>query len=99
MVLEAESAAAALALSESTKERIDLILTDLVMPVMDGSEMVAVLRRARPHVKVLFMSGYSGETIARRGGLPLDASVLEKPFSASALLHTVREALQGQALK
>jgi CheY-like chemotaxis protein len=99
MVLEAESAAAALALSESTKERIDLILTDLVMPVMDGSEMVAVLRRARPHVKVLFMSGYSGETIARRGGLPLDASVLEKPFSASALLHTVREALQGPPLK
>jgi two-component system cell cycle sensor histidine kinase/response regulator CckA len=98
-VLEAESAAAALALAESRPDRIDLVLTDLVMPVMDGSEMVGVLRRTRPNIKVLFMSGYSGETIARRGGLPEDASVLEKPFSASVLLHAVREALQAPALK
>jgi two-component system cell cycle sensor histidine kinase/response regulator CckA len=92
-VLEAESGAAALALAESTTRRIDLVLTDIVMPVMDGSEMVELLRRTRPHVKVLFMSGYSGDIIARRGGLPADADVLEKPFSASVLLRAVREAL------
>jgi two-component system, cell cycle sensor histidine kinase and response regulator CckA len=61
---------------------------------MDGPEMVAVLRRTRPQLKVLYMSGYSGETIAQRGGLPVDTPVLEKPFTASVLLQAVREALQ-----
>ena len=94
-VLEAESAAEALVLAGSTRDRIDLVLTDLVMPGMNGSDMAMELRQVRPEIKVLFMSGYSGEALARRGTLPEDTNVLEKPFSATVLLHTVRDALRN----
>ena len=73
---------------------IQLVVSDMVMPNMDGPEMVAVLRKTRPDLKVLYMSGYSGETIAQRGGFSVSTPVLEKPFTAFVLLRAVHQALQ-----
>jgi two-component system cell cycle sensor histidine kinase/response regulator CckA len=91
-VLEAADSDQALALAEHHSAQIDLVLTDVVMPVMSGPELVAVLRAARP-LKVLYMSGYTGADLSRRAALAADDTVLEKPFTASVLLDAVREVL------
>ncbi len=93
-VLEAMTGEAGLKLASASAPP-DLVLVDMVMPGMDGPEMVEALRQSLPDVKVLFMSGYSADTIARRGGLSIDSTVLEKPFNATVLLRAVRAALQG----
>ena len=93
-VLEASNGVEALQLVEQAKGTIQLVVSDMVMPNMDGPEMVAVLRKTRPDLKVLYMSGYSGETIAQRGGLSVSTPVLEKPFTAFVLLRAVHQALQ-----
>jgi CheY-like chemotaxis protein len=92
-VLEAASAGEALTIVEGHPGDVDLVVSDVVMPTMDGPEMVAILKKLRPHVKVLYMSGYAGDAIALRGGLDLTDTILEKPFTASVLLRAVREAL------
>lgn len=72
---------------------IHLILTDVVMPRLSGSEAVERLRAVRPQAKVLYMSGYTDGTVARRAGHDLGTSFIEKPFTAAALLRQLRELL------
>jgi CheY-like chemotaxis protein len=73
--------------------RIDLMLTDVVLPRMGGQALLQEARRLRPGLKVVFMSGYTDRVIADQGLLPEGATFLEKPFTPEALLRTVREML------
>jgi two-component system cell cycle sensor histidine kinase/response regulator CckA len=74
-------------------EPIDLLLTDLVMPEMNGRDLAARVLEAVPTVRVLFMSGYADEAVARNGALEAGAAYLEKPFSGRDLAHRVRQTL------
>jgi two-component system cell cycle sensor histidine kinase/response regulator CckA len=96
-VLEAGDVTEALALAEQHPGPIDLIVSDVVMPTMSGPELVARLRTIRP-VKVLYMSGYTGEDLSNRADFDETTIVLEKPFTASVLLQTVRGVLDDRAL-
>ena len=93
-VLEARSADEAIQLAESPSSKIDLLLTDVVMPGMDGHELSRRLASQRPALKVLYMSGYADDVLANRGGgTNHGTTLLQKPFSRSALLSKVREVL------
>jgi CheY-like chemotaxis protein len=93
-VLEAGGPAEALELAESFEGTIHLVLSDIVMPAMDGPDMVTVLMKMRPYIRVLYMSGYTGEALAERGGIDTEEDVLEKPFTATTLLKNVRDRLK-----
>ncbi|MEP6889034.1 MAG: response regulator [Nitrospirales bacterium] len=72
---------------------IHLLMTDLVMPRLGGCELAQRLRLQRPQVKVLYMSGYSDDTLLRQEGLPVGANFLQKPFTPEVLSCKVREVL------
>ncbi len=91
-VLTAGSALVAIELARMRDTSIDLVLTDVVMPVMSGAEMLPLLRAFRPGLKAIFMSGYAGEHITARG-LNVGDVLLEKPFSKTDLLQKIRSAL------
>jgi PAS domain S-box-containing protein len=91
-VLEAGSAADALALVGEF-DRIDLLITDVVMPDMGGPALAEQLVRNRPDLRVLYISGYAEEAIQRHGILPAGGMLLEKPFTADQLSRQVRESL------
>jgi two-component system cell cycle sensor histidine kinase/response regulator CckA len=76
-------------------KKIHLILTDVVMPQMSGKELAKRIKTLRPDVKVLFTSGYTGDTIAHHGILEPDIAFLQKPFSPRSLTLKVREVLDG----
>jgi PAS domain S-box-containing protein len=90
-VVEAASPEQALELCADAP--IDLILSDVVMPRMSGKELGDRCRETQPGVRLLFMSGYTGEIISRHGMLDEEVTVVEKPFSAEGLLAAVHEAL------
>jgi PAS domain S-box-containing protein len=92
-VLDAGSGEEALRVAGLHQSRIDLLLTDLVMPDMTGRELAGWLRVAEPPLRILYMSGYSDEAAVQRGELPAGSSFLQKPFSADYLLQAVRRAL------
>ena len=92
-VLEADNGEAALALAEGHAGGIDLLLTDVIMPVMGGPALAERLRVRRPRLRVLFMSGYNDTAIATQGVLAPGSTLIEKPFTADALAHLVREVL------
>ncbi|MBB3982598.1 two-component system cell cycle sensor histidine kinase/response regulator CckA [Sphingobium fontiphilum] len=77
-------------------EDIDLLISDVVMPTMDGPTMVAHARQARPDLPVLFMSGYAEEQLRRSIDIP-HVAFLPKPFSVSQLAEAARDALAGAA--
>ena len=77
--------------------RIDLLLTDVVMPVMNGRELSQRVRALKPEIKVLFTSGYTADAIAHHGVLEPGVDFLEKPFSLAAMAEKVRAALAGGA--
>jgi two-component system cell cycle sensor histidine kinase/response regulator CckA len=74
-------------------ERIDVVVTDVVMPQISGPELVERLDAIHPQLRVLFLSGYPIEVIRDRGNLPLGSAFLEKPFNADALARVVRALL------
>jgi two-component system cell cycle sensor histidine kinase/response regulator CckA len=92
-VLEADSPRAALDLYRGRARRPDLLLTDLVMPGRSGRDLARALRELDPELRVLFMSGYSPETIGDRA--PDEPELLQKPFSSQDLLEKVRATLDG----
>ena len=73
--------------------KIHLLVTDVIMPGMNGKELAERLRAERPDMKVLFMSGYTQNIIVQKGILPGDIHYIQKPFSLEALARKVREAL------
>jgi CheY-like chemotaxis protein len=72
---------------------IDLLLTDLIMPDMNGKELADRMRRRHPDLKVLFTSGYTADIIGRHGMLAADVAFLAKPFSPMELARKVRACL------
>jgi two-component system cell cycle sensor histidine kinase/response regulator CckA len=99
-VLVAMSGSSALEICERQEQPIDLLLTDVVMLEMQGSELVARAAVIRPGLTVLFMSGYVHQVIAGPDPVPGDPLVelIEKPFTAETLLLRVRGALDGAAI-
>jgi PAS domain S-box-containing protein len=92
-VLEASHGAAALQLLAGRAERPDLVMTDLIMPVMGGRELIAELRSRGLASKIVVISGYDEEAALRGEPLPTGAGYLEKPFTLEGLLQTVRSAI------
>ena len=88
-VLQAADGHQALTLAQQHPGPIDLLLTDVVMPQLSGPELARHLRRLRPHVAVLYMSGYADSRLARRGVDEPHVHLIHKPFEPSALLRTV----------
>ncbi|MGB6473620.1 MAG: PAS domain S-box protein [Candidatus Sulfotelmatobacter sp.] len=88
-VVEADDGKSALEWMESHPDLIDLLLTDVVMRRMSGPELVEKLSASRPNLKVIYMSGYTGELMANRDVLKAGVTLLEKPFSRTALLNTI----------
>lgn len=92
-VLAASSPAEALAIVEQYERPIHLLITDVVMPAMNGHQLKERIEKYIPNIKVLFMSGYTADAIARRGILESDINFLQKPFSNNSLAEKVREVL------
>ena len=78
-------------------EKIDLLVTDVVMPEMHGPVMAREILGLRPDVKVLFVSGYSENDISDQGVLEPGIDVLQKPFAKSILIRKIREMLDGES--
>ncbi len=93
VVLEACDGASALELLRTRTEAVDLILTDIVMPGMNGREMVDRLEERHRGICVLYMSGYTDDEILKHGALHPDMNFLHKPFRAEQLLSRVRDIL------
>jgi len=94
-VLEAASGPAALQTAKGYAGAIQLLLTDVVMPEMSGPELASKLTTARPDLKVLYMSGYTEETMVQHGMLSGEITLLQKPFSKDDLLRRVRDAMDS----
>jgi CheY-like chemotaxis protein len=92
-VLEAANGGEALLVCEKLKEEIHLLLTDVVMPGMSGQELAQRLSFLRPEMKILYMSGYSDDSIVSYGILNEKVDFIPKPFSLEALVNRVREVL------
>jgi len=97
-VLEAESGDEALSISKKNSQPIDLLLTDVVMPGISGRVLADNLMTQRPGIRVVFMSGYTGQTVGQHGVLAEGSFFLPKPFTREALASKVREALDGNAV-
>ncbi len=96
-VLQAANGMEALAIATSFEGTIDLVLTDVVMPKMSGRALVEQLRRHRPTLSVVYMSGYTDDDIVRRGIASPGTGFVQKPFTSAGLLAAVREALPHRA--
>jgi len=94
-VLVAEDGVAALELAREEKGRIDLLLSDVVMPGMNGRALRDALLDLYPRLRVLFMSGYTGDVLAGLGELERDVSLVPKPFTPETLLSGIRKLLGG----
>lgn len=92
-VLAAENGKEAIRIAERQDRPIHLLLTDVVMPGMSGRELANNLAAKHPDMRVLYMSGYTSDSIVRHGVLEPGISFIEKPFSQEALMHKLREVL------
>ena len=95
-VMEAEDGAEALALLAGANGKIDLVLSDVVMPRMGGKALDEAIRRLRPSLPLLLMSGHPGEEVAEHGRLNHTSSFIQKPFSPPELAQRVRAMLDGK---
>ena len=93
-VLEAPDGDAALAMVHQS-DRIDLLLTDVVMPGMNGRTLGEAAQQHRPGLKILYMTGYSRNAIVHQGRLDPGVSLIQKPFSESVLASRVRGVLSA----
>jgi signal transduction histidine kinase len=93
LVLEARDGGEALCVSGQWTGPIDLLVTDVVMPRLGGRQLVERLTPLRPEMKVLFMSGYIGDALARESILETGKPFLQKPFTPALLARKVREVL------
>ena len=97
-ILEAEDGAAALQIVDGHRGKIDLLLTDVVMPGMNGRELAGQITAQRPEIRVLYMSGYTENAIGHDGLLETGINLLQKPFSLPTLKERVRELLDSEPI-
>jgi two-component system, cell cycle sensor histidine kinase and response regulator CckA len=95
-VLPANSPRDALAIADAQDGDIALLLTDVIMPDMNGRDLALALRERFPRIRTLFMSGYTSDVIAKHGVLDDDVSFLQKPFSIDTLAGKVRDAIDRE---
>jgi CheY-like chemotaxis protein len=95
-ILEAANGAEALEVLSRAAGPVDLVLSDVVMPVLNGRELSERLAVDHPEIRVLFMSGYTDDDIVRRGLLQPGAPFLQKPFVAADLSRKVRDVLDSR---
>jgi signal transduction histidine kinase/ActR/RegA family two-component response regulator len=95
-VLEASHGREALEVAAGHTGPIDLLITDVVMPLVSGKELAERLQAERPGVRVLFVSGYASEAVERHGVLAPDSRFLQKPIAPDALARAARELLDAE---
>lgn len=95
-VIPAASPEEAVACCENPELHIDLVLTDVIMPGMNGSELVKKIRQTRPDMKTLYMSGYTNDVIARHGILERGVVFLQKPFTINTIADKVAQAMAAE---
>jgi CheY-like chemotaxis protein len=93
VTLAAKDPEEALHISETHDTTIQLLLSDVVLPIMDGRSLFARLQEERPDLRVLYMSGYTDDAIVHHGVLDSSVHFLQKPFSTTSLARKVSEAL------
>lgn len=93
-VHEAANGVEALELVQATFDRLDVVVSDIVMPKLNGVELLRRLAMVRPQLPVILMSGYAGPQLAERG-IEAPCSILAKPFSAETLVAEVRRCIRG----
>ena len=98
-VLEAENGQQALEVVSRRQERPKLVLTDVIMPGLNGRELSERLARTHPGLPVLFMSGYTGDDVLARSLLPDEAAFIQKPFAPEELVMRVRTMLAQVAAR
>jgi CheY-like chemotaxis protein len=98
-VVVAKHGKEALALAAQNGWSFDMVLTDVIMPVMNGPELVSKLRRNMPDLAALFMSGYTDDVLERQGFSLKDVDLIRKPFSPARLIGRIRTFLQRRNLK
>jgi signal transduction histidine kinase/DNA-binding response OmpR family regulator len=94
-VLEAKDGGEALRMAGTNEGRIDLLLTDVVMPQLSGSELAAQLLGQEPELKIIYMSGYTEDRVVQDSWAEIGGAFLSKPFSATDLAQRVRATLDG----
>ena len=95
-VFTAPSGEKALEILAEKKKMIELLLTDVIMPEMNGPELFRRALEIRPDLKVLYMSGYTGNAILQHGFSEKEVHLIQKPFTLTTLTHKVREVLEGR---
>jgi len=95
-VLEAPGGMEALLVAKQFQGPIHMLLTDLVMPVMGGRELAQELSKQYPQMRILFMSGYTDDTVVRHGILEEGVAFLQKPFAPEALAQKVRQVIDAK---
>ncbi len=95
-VLAARTPGEAITMTQAHEKPIHLLATDVVMPEMNGKELRERIEKLKPHIRTLFLSGYTGNVIVHRGILEADVDFLQKPYSISSLAAKVREVLDRQ---
>jgi two-component system cell cycle sensor histidine kinase/response regulator CckA len=94
-VIEAESSEEALEVIRHAEERIDLLITDVVMPRLDGPALVREVREIRSDIKVIFISGYAEDAFRQRLDRDSNIDFLPKPFSLKQLASKVKDVIGG----
>jgi CheY-like chemotaxis protein len=97
-ILEAEDGAAALQIVDGHQGAIDLLLTDVIMPGMNGRELATHISRSLPNIRVLYMSGYTENAVGHDGMLDAGINLMQKPFSLPSLKERVREVLDSEPI-
>jgi two-component system, cell cycle sensor histidine kinase and response regulator CckA len=96
-VLEARNSEEATEMARDTQSKIDLLLTDVVMPGVSGNELAKRLSAVRSDLKVLYMSGYTDDVVAHKGVLAEGTVLIQKPFTKKGLLSKVRQSLDERS--
>jgi len=94
-VLAAANGVTALELARAEQGQIDLLLSDVIMPGMNGRALRDALLELYPKLRVLFMSGYTGDVLTGLGGLDRNVAIVPKPFTPDVLLTGIRKLLGG----
>jgi CheY-like chemotaxis protein len=94
-VLVADSGTNAIQVWDESHGRVDVLLTDVIMPHMSGGELAHKLREKNPQLKVLFMSGYTDDMLASHGVLAGETQLIQKPFTSEGLGRKLRDVLDA----